>query len=128
MLAVATSVMFTLLLTRMRAWVRTGWWTLLPIAFWYTSVLRTFVLGVSIGGIPSIYNPYLQAANLPFWIMAFVFAYGLFFTVLNQMTNQGPRGITGATGANGATGETGARGKPGVDGIDGHDGHDGKRG
>jgi hypothetical protein len=84
---------------------------------------------MSLGYIPKTWADYLQAANLPFWIMIFIFAYGLFFTVLKQMSNLGPRGITGATGAKGATGATGAQGRPGlpgIDGMNGQDGHDGK--
>jgi hypothetical protein len=83
LLAIVTTVFFILLMNQLKAWLNTGWWTLLPLAFAYVTVNRFFILYISMGGLPSEqWSEVMAAATLPFWAMMSIFAYGLCFTVM----------------------------------------------
>jgi hypothetical protein len=76
--AVLTCFYATKLITCLNAWFKTGWWTLLPIAFYYALANRILVLVISLGGLESSsWSEIIAASTIVFWLLILTFMYGL---------------------------------------------------
>jgi hypothetical protein len=59
---------------------KTGWWTVLPLAFFYAFCNRVFVLLIAMGVYPSTdWSEIIAASTLPFWILIAIFMIGLYY-------------------------------------------------